>query len=185
MHIEERLKYAIYLVAYKSLDDPQFPKYMKLKTKKDKRVLRNNNEQTGPLIDHIGETGTFAQDAKMIYNVLPTDIRESEKFNKFRNNTKRYFYDMPLARCKLLGFYNKMYLLKKNILQLHVHVTQRGIPYMCVCIYIYRSIYLSIYRSIYLSVYLSMYMYIQLLTTRHKLVWKLTVLDQSCVRLAS
>ena len=103
MHIEERPKYAIYLVAYKSLDNPQFPKYMKLKTKKDKRVLRNNNEQTGPLIDHIVETGTFAQDAKVIYNVLPTDIRESEKFNKFRKNTKRYFYDMPLARCIATG----------------------------------------------------------------------------------
>ena len=33
-----------------------FLKYLKLKPKKERRALQNNNEQTGPLIDHIDET---------------------------------------------------------------------------------------------------------------------------------
>ena len=83
MLIEERLKYASCQFACKILNDPQFPKYTKLKTKKDRRVLRNSNEQTEPLIDHNGEIGTFAQDVKMIYSVLPKYIREPENYNKF------------------------------------------------------------------------------------------------------
>ena len=80
-----------------------FPKYLKLKPKKERRVLGNNNEQIGPLIDHICETGTFAKDTKIIYNVLPKDITESGNYSKFRNNTKRYFYDMASARCMATG----------------------------------------------------------------------------------
>ena len=52
--IEERLKYAICQFASKILNDPQFPEYIKLKTKKDRQVLRNNKEQTEP-IDHNGK----------------------------------------------------------------------------------------------------------------------------------
>lgn len=73
---EERLKYAICQVAYKSSNDPQFSKYQKLNPRKKRRVLRNTYEQTGPLINHIAEIGTFAQVAKTIYSFLPKDIRK-------------------------------------------------------------------------------------------------------------
>ena len=43
---------------------------------KKRRVLRNTYEQTGPLINHIAEIGTFAQVAKTIYSFLPKDIRK-------------------------------------------------------------------------------------------------------------
>ena len=101
MPTEEQLKYAICQVAYKSSNNPQFPKYQKLYPRKERRVLRNNYEQTGPLINYIAEIGTFAQNAKTIYHVLPEDIRKSENYSKFKfiNNTKRYFHDMVLARC--------------------------------------------------------------------------------------
>ena len=71
---------------------------MKLKTRKNRRVPRNNNEQAEPLINHNGEIGTLAQDVKMIYSVLPKNIRELENYNKFRNSTKRYFCDIALTR---------------------------------------------------------------------------------------
>ena len=46
---EEQLKHVIYQVAYKFLNDPQLPKYLKQKPKK-KTSSRKNNEQTGPLV---------------------------------------------------------------------------------------------------------------------------------------
>ena len=72
---------------------------MKLKTRKNRRVPRNNNEQAEPLINHNGEIGTLAQDVKMIYSVIPKNIRELENYNKFRNSTKCYFCDIALTRC--------------------------------------------------------------------------------------
>ena len=62
MHIEERLKYAICQVAYKSLSDPQSPQYRKPNPKEERRVLRNNYDQTGALINHIAKIRTLTQD---------------------------------------------------------------------------------------------------------------------------
>ena len=58
----------------------------------------------GPLNDHTGEIGTFAKYAKMMHKLLPKDIRKSENYKNIRSNTKRYFYDMTLARSMASGF---------------------------------------------------------------------------------
>ena len=103
MHIEERLKYAICQVACKSLSDPQSTKYRKPNLKEERRVLQNNYDQKRALINHIAKIRTLTQDVKMNHNVLPKDIRKSEDYSKFINNTKRYFHDMVLARCMATG----------------------------------------------------------------------------------
>ena len=65
--------------------------------------MQNNNELTGPLIDQTGEIGVLIQDSKMIYNVLPKDIRKSENYNKYSKNTKRCFLRQGLTRCMASG----------------------------------------------------------------------------------
>ena len=107
MPIKERLKNAIFQVSYKSSNDPQFLKHLKVKPKEDRRILQHDYEQMEPLTDHIGGIGTLVQDAKMIYNIFRKPTRESENYNKCRNNTKRCFHDMALARYMATGLIKK------------------------------------------------------------------------------
>ena len=97
MPIEEKLKYTNCQVAHKFSNDPQFPKYLKLKPKKDRRVLPNKNEQMELLIDFSDETGTFAKNAKSINNMLPNDIKKLINHSQFRNRAKRCFMALALT----------------------------------------------------------------------------------------
>lgn len=47
-----------------------FLKYLKLKPKKERRALQNNNEQTGPLTDHIDETANLETMQQLVTQTL-------------------------------------------------------------------------------------------------------------------
>ena len=74
----------------KSITNPQFLKYLKINWKENRQVPRKNNKQRGLLINHRGDTETFAKEAKMIFNVLPKDNLDSKNYKIFRNNTNHY-----------------------------------------------------------------------------------------------
>ena len=74
-------------IVFKALHFSNWPPYLKLDLHISGRTLRLSNERTlkVPL-----ETGTFQDSASRIFNTLPSASRNSEAFNLFKGEVRKF-----------------------------------------------------------------------------------------------
>ena len=95
--VKERINYAIAILIFKALHDPNSPSNIKVKLKEDRRFLRNQVANVGPKIECFDRVKTFQESAALVFNDLPKQIRESLSLDSFKNKTKNYLYDRATA----------------------------------------------------------------------------------------
>ena len=93
--IVENTQYNISKLAYQSLHDKNWPKYLPLKLIERKRNLRSS--QNGPMINY-GEKNTFQLQAHEIFNTLPINIKTCETQKSFTNNARSFYKDEAFTR---------------------------------------------------------------------------------------
>ena len=94
--IQQRLEYSLAVLAYKSING-MCPENMNVRTKIDRRNLRSNQENVGPMIECNEKAKTFQHDAALVFNSLPKKIREVNKISMFKTNLKNFLLDKALA----------------------------------------------------------------------------------------
>ena len=94
--IHQRLEYSLAVLAYKSING-MCPENMNVRTKIDRRNLRSNQENVGPMIECNEKAKTFQHDAALVFNSLPKKIREVNKISMFKTNLKNFLLDKALA----------------------------------------------------------------------------------------
>ena len=96
--IKERMDYAMAVLAFKAIHDPNSPSNVKLKMKEDRRVLRNETASVGPKIECYDTVKSFQAGAALVFNDLPKRTRENLCLISFKNETRNYLFDRATAR---------------------------------------------------------------------------------------
>ena len=96
--VKERIEYSISKIGYKTINDPNWLRYLPLNlVTPHMRNLRSN--QNGKMIDSKSNfLNTFESIVSRSYNDLPSLCREAESYENFCTKTKSYFKDKALAR---------------------------------------------------------------------------------------
>ena len=92
--VEEKIEINVVKLAHKSLNDPLWPKYLKVNFVEQDRTLRSKD--IGPLVRHGGNL-TFQEQATS-FNSLPRNLKIIDDFIKFSKEVKSYYKDKALAR---------------------------------------------------------------------------------------
>ena len=92
------MDYAMAVLAFKAIHDPNSPSNVKLKMKEDRRVLRNETASVGPKIECYDIVKSFQAGAALVFNDLPKRTRENLCLISFKNETRNYLFDRATAR---------------------------------------------------------------------------------------
>ena len=94
--MQEEIEYNFLSLAYKGLNDPHFPKNMKVELKQKTRNLRNNND--GPMITCSDNFTSFQSEAKLYFNGLLRPIRDKTTSSSFKNGVCHNLFDRAAAK---------------------------------------------------------------------------------------
>ena len=96
--MKERSEFSLAKLAYKSLNNGNWPKYLPLERNSLKlRELRANRD-TSTIRCNKNIPSTFEYDASKVFNDLPLACRINEKYSSFCTLTKKYLVDKAMAR---------------------------------------------------------------------------------------
>ena len=90
LSIKSRIDFNITKMAFKSLYLPTWPEYLTVERYEPSRDLRSNFRSEG-LLKRNYQQKTFADQAALVFNELPKNIRTEESFNKFYTAAKKHF----------------------------------------------------------------------------------------------
>ena len=98
------LRWELSTLCYQALHNKNFPEYLKLSFALKKRLLRARNDN-GAMVEISRHRNSFTSRATNLFNELPEYIRQLNKENTFKSETKKYFYDRALETKKY--FYDR------------------------------------------------------------------------------
>ena len=90
LQIKERTEMRIFNFCYQALLNKNFPEYLKPNFAPKKRLLRACNDN-GPMVEISGHKNSFTSRATNLFDELPRNIRQLNKENTFKSETKKYF----------------------------------------------------------------------------------------------
>lgn len=93
----ERSELSTAKLAWKSVNTPQWPRFLPMEKNTQTRTRRGHARNTIKCSTNLHTT--FEYTASSIFNDLPADCRPSDKYGMFCNLAKKYFLDKALARC--------------------------------------------------------------------------------------
>ena len=91
--IKELFEWNTVKLVHKSRFDPMYPEYLKVDFHIPRRNVRSEDQE--PLVSP-GETKTFQAQAQ-IFDNLPTNFKTLKDYEKFSNETKKFYLDQALA----------------------------------------------------------------------------------------
>ena len=97
--IKKHTEMGIVNLCYQALHNKNFPEYLKLSFALKKRLLRARNDN-GAMVEISRHRNSFTSRATNLFNELPEYIRQLNKENTFKSETKKYFYDRALETKK-------------------------------------------------------------------------------------
>ena len=98
--VKERSEHSLSKLAWKSLNRPDWPKFLPMK-RDDKirpRLTRSNADDGTKLLRSCNVTGSFEYESAKLFNDLPSKCRNCLNYNVFCKITKEHFIDKALAR---------------------------------------------------------------------------------------
>ena len=94
--IKEHTEIRIVNVCYQALHNKNFPECLKINfTPKNLFLLACNDN--GAMVEISGHRNSFTSRASSLFNERPKNIRQLNKENTFKPETKKYFYDRAVA----------------------------------------------------------------------------------------
>lgn len=94
---DERVAFSSSKLAFKSVNDSLWPKYLKTNLKKPKRALRNQQNDEFSMESGMHEK-TFSSIMSHHYNDLPLELRKLTEAHRFNVESKKYFIDKSYAK---------------------------------------------------------------------------------------
>ena len=96
--IKERIEYTIAKMAFKSINDSSWPRYIKLSERPQSARNLRSKSVSSVIQCKSKIKNTFEYIASKTFNDLPLKCREVESYQQFCARTKQYLKDRALAR---------------------------------------------------------------------------------------
>ena len=94
---DERIAFYTVKLAFKAINDPNWPKYLPVVCKRPLKKLRNQPNEVFSIAPGKNEKSLVNNMSKH-YNDLPLNIRKLTDINRFNTESKTYFIDRALSK---------------------------------------------------------------------------------------